>query len=160
VEIEVQNHMQYLFRRNSEMKWTWTKELFPIRRTLPLATAMDCANGRESSLVYMTPFLMIKSATNGRVDCGSFFHVRKSAKPRNGLWIHSYVHAERERERERVQVGWRRWREAMSMARSREIEAEITMWMFIWSRQSNHPVMCFFLNFCAQAKLIPPKPVS
>jgi len=39
-----------------------------------------------------------------------------------------------ERERERVHVGWRRWREAMSMARSREIEAEITMRMFIWSK--------------------------
>jgi len=46
---------------------------------------MEFANGRESSLVYITPFLIIKSATNGRVDCGSFFHVRKSAKPINGL---------------------------------------------------------------------------
>lgn len=36
-----------------------------------------------------------------------------------------------ERERERVHVGWRRWREAMRMARNREIEAETSMRKFI-----------------------------
>jgi len=42
---------------------TLTNEWLPTRRTLPLATAMDSANGRESSLVYITPFLKTKSAT-------------------------------------------------------------------------------------------------
>jgi hypothetical protein len=136
------------------MKQTWTKELFPIRRTLPLATAMEFTNGKESSLVYITPFLIIKSATNWEEECGSFFHVRKSAKPTNGFWIHSFMHMQNctclyvlcDSEKEKLlwlhNLGWRRWREAMSIARSREIEADTTMTRFIWTGTNNY-TLCF-----------------
>jgi hypothetical protein len=93
VVIEPKNQIQIIYYiscyfdfKEIEKRNEPEQELFPIRRTLPLATAIEFTNGRESSLVCITPFLMIKSATNGEEECGSsFFHVRKSAKPTNGF---------------------------------------------------------------------------